>query len=164
MENEKIIKSSKGVARNTPTYEQALHRLAALCSRKEQCVSDIRTKMDAWELVPAEQEKLLQHLQQEKFLDEQRFCAAFVHDKSLYSHWGVHKIRYELKKKQLPDNLISEALGKLNPEETIHRLRQLLTVKRKTVKGKTDYEIRLKLMRYACGKGFSPEEVEKALD
>ncbi|GHT25454.1 hypothetical protein AGMMS4957_20290 [Bacteroidia bacterium] len=150
--------------RKTITYEQALHRLAAQCSRKELCVSDIRKKMDVYELPAADRNKLLAHLQKEKFVDEARFCAAFVHDKSLYSHWGLHKIRYELKKKQLPDHLIREALSHLNPDDTLRQLRQLLAAKRKTVQGKSDYEIRLKLMRYACGKGFSLEEVEKALD
>ncbi|GAP72376.1 regulatory protein RecX [Candidatus Symbiothrix dinenymphae] len=154
---------SRDNARIAPTYEQALHRLAAICSRKEQCVSDIRKKMGMWEVQPADREKLLKHLQKEKFVDEQRFCTAFVHDKSRYSRWGVHKIRYELKKKQLPDNLIREALNHLNPNETIEQLRQLLTAKRKTVKGNSDYEIRMKLMRYACSKGFSPDDVEKAL-
>jgi regulatory protein len=155
---EREVKSQKPM-----TYDRALHRLAALCSREEQCVSAIRKKMVAWELAPDDQEKVLKHLQKEQFLDERRFCAAFVHDKSLHNHWGIHKIRYELKKKHLPDDLISEALRQLNPDETVQRLRQLLIAKQKTVKGKTDYEIRLKLMRYACGKGFSQEEVEKAL-
>jgi regulatory protein len=155
---EKSVKPQK-----TVTYEQALHRLAAQCSRKELCVSDIRKKMDAWELTAADREKLLAHLQKEKFVDEARFCAAFVHDKSRYSHWGIHKIRYELKKKQLSDDQIREALSQLNPDDTHQQLRQLLAAKRKTVRGNSDYEIRIKLMRYACGKGFSLEEVESAL-
>jgi regulatory protein len=145
------------------TYEQALHRLAAWCSRAERCVYDLRRKMDVWKISREDQEKIIQRLQQEKFLDESRYCLAFVKDKFHYNRWGVQKIKYELRKKQIPDGLIRKALENIDPEESREQLRRLLENKRKTVKGNTEFEIRLKLMRFAAGRGFSLEEIEKAL-
>jgi regulatory protein len=148
---------------NTVNYEQALQRLAAYCSRGERCVQDIRRKMIRWELTEQEQTKVIRYLQREKFLDEQRFCRAFVHDKMQYNHWGVYKIRYELQKKQISESLIRAALSEIDTGETRNRLRQLLAAKRNTLKGKNDYEINQKLMRFAAGKGFSLEDIEAAL-
>jgi regulatory protein len=145
------------------TSEQVLHRLAVWCSRAERCAYDLRRKMDAWKVPLEEQDKIIQHLQQEKFWDESRYCCAFVNDKSRYNQWGIQKIRYELKKKQIPDSFIQEALENIDPEESKEQLRRLIQNKRKTVKGKNEFEIKQKLMRFATGKGFSLSEIEKIL-
>ncbi|GHV12322.1 regulatory protein RecX [Bacteroidia bacterium] len=145
-------------------FELALHRLAAYCSRAERCVYDIRQKMTLWELSENDQKKILQSLQSEKFLDEQRFCRAFVNDKSKFSHWGAYKIKYALKNKQIPTELIDEALQIIDPQANREQLRQLLEKKRKTVKGANDYEIQAKLMRFAAGRGFSPDDIEAVLN
>jgi regulatory protein len=144
--------------------EQALHRLAAYCSHAERCIFDVRRKMDAWEIPVNEQNKIIERLMQEKFLDESRYCRAFVNDKSKYSHWGAYKIKYELAKKQIPGQLIREALENLDSNESQEQLRGLLEQKRKSVKGKTEFEIKQKLMRFAASRGFSQGEIEKALE
>jgi len=143
------------------SYEQTLNRLAAYCSRAERCIWDIRQKMNDREVSAKEQEQIIQRLQNEKFLDESRYCLAFVNDKSRYSHWGAYKIKQELKKKQLPESLIREALKNISPEEALEHLRQLLQNKKKTVKGKTEFEIKQKLMRFAAGRGFSLGDIEE---
>jgi regulatory protein len=148
---------------NNLTYEQALHRLATYCSRAERCVWDVRRKMDDWEIPQGQQNQIINHLQKEKFLDEERYCKAFVNDKSRYNRWGIYKIRFELRKKQIPEPLIREALENLNPEENRERLRSLLEQKRKSVKGKNEFEIKQKLLRFAASKGFSQEEIESIL-
>ena len=148
---------------NPVKYERALHRLAAYCSRGERCVYDIRQKMIRWGLSEAEQKKAVQYLQREHFLDEKRYCRAFVHDKSQYNHWGSYKIQYELKKKQIPDGLIREAISEMDKEVQREQLQKLLVHKRKTVKGANEYEINQKLIRFAAGKGFPLEDIEAAL-
>ena len=147
----------------TPNPEKALHSLAAYCSRSERCVSDIKRKLSKWEISEHDQNNILKRLQDEKFLNEERFCKAFVNDKSKYNKWGVYKIRFELKKKEIPDSLIREALKNIAPEENEERLLQLLQAKQKSVNGKNEFEIRQKLIRFAAGRGFSLEEIEKTL-
>jgi len=144
-------------------FEQALNRLANYCSRAERCIQDVRRKLDAWEIAKDNQNKIIRRLQQEKFLDERRYCKAFVNDKSKYAHWGTFKIKYALKKKQISDDLIRESLENIDPEENREQLRQLIEQKRKSVKGKNEFDIRQKLMRFALGRGFSMEEVEEVL-
>ncbi|MDR2621209.1 MAG: RecX family transcriptional regulator [Dysgonamonadaceae bacterium] len=145
------------------SFEQALNRLANYCSRAERCISDVRRKLEAFEIAKDEQDKIIQRLQQEKFLDERRYCRAFVNDKSKYARWGAHKIKYALKKKQIPDELIRESLENLDPAENREQLRRLIEQKRKTVKGKNEFEVRQKLIRFAVGRGFALEEVESVL-
>ena len=143
---------------NKVNYEQALHRLAAYCSRSERCIHDVKQKMVAWEIPANQQIQIIQHLQKEKFLNEERYCKAFVNDKAKYNRWGIDKIRFELRKKQIPEILIQEALKNLNPEESRERLRLLIEQKKKSVKGKNEWEIRQKLLRFAASRGFSLED------
>jgi len=146
------------------SFEQALNKLANYCSRAERCVYDVRRKLDAWEIAKADQEKIIARLQQEKFLDERRYCKAFVNDKSKYAHWGAFKIKYALKKKQISGDLIRESLENIDPEENRKQLRQLIEQKRKMVKGENEWEIRQKLTRFAVGRGFSLEEAETVIN
>jgi len=148
---------------NTLSYEQALHRLAAYCSRAERCVGDICRKMTEWEIPAEQQGRIIQQLRKENFLDEERYCKAFVNDKARYNRWGIYKIQFELRKKQLPESLIKEALKDLDPEENRERLRVLIEQKKKSVKGKNEWEIRQKLLRFTASRGFSQEAIESCL-
>lgn len=88
---------------------------------------------------------------------------AYVKDKSKYNRWGINKIRYELKKKQIADVLINEALSAIDPQDNREQLRQLLESKRKSVKGNSAYEINQKLVRFAVGRGFSYDDIAAIL-
>jgi len=149
---------------NKISYEQALNRLSVYCSRAERCVFDVRRKMDEWEIPTEKQNQIIQKLQKEKFIDDERYCRAFVNDKTLYNRWGFHKIRFELKRKQIPDSIISEALKNIDFEENHERLKLLIENKMKSVKGKNERDIRYKLMRFAFGRGFMKDDIEKILD
>jgi regulatory protein len=142
------------------TYEQAIHRLAALCSLRERCIQDICQKLTLWKFSEKDQKKIVQYLQNEQFLDEKRFCKAYVNDKFKYNQWGICKIKYELKKKQIPDHLIQEALIEIDSKEIREQLRRLLESKRKTIKGKNEYEINQKLIRFANSRGFSLKDID----
>lgn len=145
------------------SYEQALHKLAAYCSKAERCNYDIRKKLTAWEFPESEQEKLIQHLNKEGFLDERRFCKAFVNDKSKFNRWGTYKIKHELRQRNIPESYIKEALLLISPEDSYLQLKLILDNKRKTIKGKDEYDIRNKLIRFAAGRGFSLEEINRVL-
>ena len=149
---------------NNLNYEQALNRIATYCSRAERCVFDVRRKLDIWEIPLEQQNKIIKKLQKEKFLDEERYCKAFVNDKTKYNRWGIYKIKFELKRKKIPDLFIEKVFENINTEENIERLRLLIEQKMKSVKGKNEWEIRQKLMRFAAGRGFSQNDIDIILE
>jgi regulatory protein len=144
------------------TYEQVLQRMADYCSRAERCIYDLHRKMRTLEIADTEQNKIIEYLQREKFIDESRYCSAFVNDKMRYNCWGAQKINYELKKKQLPETLIQEALKNIDKDANREQLCRLLQNKQRTIRGKNEYEIKQKLIRFAVGRGFSLEDIEDA--
>ena len=69
------------------TSEQALSRLAALCSRGEQAESDMRRKLQRWGIDLGETDRIVQRLKEENFLNEERYARAFVRDKARFNGW-----------------------------------------------------------------------------
>ena len=143
---------------------EALHKSATYCSLADRCIDDVRKKLTRWEIELPIQNRIIQHLIQERFLDEERFCRSFVNDKIKFNKWGINKIKFELRKRNIPDNLIQSALNSINPKENRERLLQLLIVKKKSVKGKDDFEIQQKLMRFAAGRGFAIDDILWAIE
>jgi len=98
---------------------------------------------------------MIARLIKERFIDENRYAAAFVRDKSRLAGWGEMKIRYALQKKGLEKETIAEAMGEIDPEEQLDRLAKLMQAKARTLKNATAEEKRAKLMRFAASKGFT---------
>ena len=145
------------------TEEQAFTRLARLCSTTEYCRHDLLRKMQAWQLPEGAEERILKRLEQEQFLDEMRYAHAFVRDKFLYNRWGRERIARELRKRGIVQETIDDALAEIVPEQSQQTLEQLLRTKLKTVNGKSDYDIFLKLLRYSVGRGFPQDEAHRCL-
>ena len=145
------------------TKEKALENLASYCSAAEHCIWEVRQKLDRWEIPENDSKTMIAKLVKEGFIDERRYCRAYVNDKNRYNKWGSYKIRYELEKRNIPGDIIQEALSSIQPEENQERLRQLLDAKRKSAKGKSVYEINQKLIRFAMSRGFSIDEINKVL-
>jgi regulatory protein len=147
--------------------EQALTRLQRLCSRTEKCITDIRRKLAEWEIAPSEMPKIIAQLQAGGFVDERRYVKAFIHDKITLSYWGVVKIRKALKEKKFNDEVIDEALRGVDKLTQEKNLAYLLSNKNKNLKPGLGAARKVKLVRFALGRGFEYEmairTVEKLL-
>ena len=142
--------------------EKALDKMRRLCSRREYCVSDIRSKlMKELEGVSAKVEAALKILISEKYVDDLRYATAFARDKSAISGWGQAKIRYMLSAKGVSRDVIAMALEEVDTCKASDRLLKLLENKYKSLKG--DPQWRLKLLRFAMGRGYSYDEVNEAI-
>ncbi len=144
--------------------EKAYAKVARVCSQKECAPFDIARKLQRMDLPEPVVNKIINRLKKEKYLDEKRFIRSYIHDKLHFNKWGKRKIMLFLKQKQLPQELIEEVFLEFSDGSFGESLQAVLGKKWKTVKGKSDYEKRGKLIRYALGRGFSMEEVMACLE
>jgi regulatory protein len=144
------------------TYLKFFSKAAAYCSLAEHCQHEVREKMKAWEVPEEMVDNIIDHLKEEQFIDEERYCRAFVDDKLKHNKWGCIKIRYELLRKRIPSDLIIEVFSNLDEEEYLAMAKSLMEKKRKEIKAKDDYERRNKLYRFMAGRGFELEITEHA--
>jgi regulatory protein len=138
-------------------YTAALSKAMALCSRREYCIDDIRSKLHSWSVGENEIESIIVSLVKENFINENRYSEAFVKDKFRYNKWGKVKIRANLKMKKIPADVISSALNSIDHELYLKTLEELLTTHRRSVKAKNQYDLKGKLLRYGLSKGFESE-------
>lgn len=143
--------------------KEALSRAASLCSAGEQCVSQIEEKLQRWGVDPEAQQRIINQLVEEKYIDEQRFANAYAKDKLRYNHWGRVKIALYLRQLGIASSLIRQALDKLPNDEYFKILTHLIVSKTTSVKASSDYEQRGKLIRFALGRGFEMDEILEAL-
>ena len=141
----------------------AMIRLTAKCAGSEYCVADIRKMMSRWELPEGVADKIIKRLLDERYIDEKRYAHAFVRDKFRYNHWGWIRIELELKKRNIAQEFIDEAKEEINDEANLTELRRIIKSKRRTVKGKSEYEVNAKLFRFALSRGFSYADINEVL-
>lgn len=146
------------------TPGEALNKAAAYCTLCERCISEVSTKLAAWGMPASEQQKIIGRLQQEGFIDEARYCSAFVNDKVRFNRWGRIKIRAALSEKRLPKEQVNEAIENIDEEQYMTALAEVIATKRRELKGKDDYAAQQKIMRYAAGRGYEPSLIMKAIN
>ena len=146
------------------TPGEALSKAAAYCTLCERCISEVSTKLAAWGVPHGEQQKIIVRLQQEGFIDEARYCRAFVNDKVRFNRWGRIKIRAALSEKRLPRELVNKAIENIDGELYTAALAEVISIKRRELKGKNDYSAQQKIMRYAASRGFEPSLIMKAIN
>jgi regulatory protein len=135
-------------------FKTALTKAMALCSHREFCCSEMRSKLQSWGVGDNDNEKIIGVLIKENFINEERFAQAFVKDKFNYNKWGKVKITAHLRAKNIPGEIIRTALHAIDNELYKKTLRELISGHRRFVKAKNQYDLKAKLLRYGLSKGF----------
>ena len=141
------------------TEKEWRDKAEAYCSAAERCPAEVAAKLRQWGADEKTAAVLIAHLLKERFLDESRYCRAFVRDKYRFNQWGRVKIAQALRLKQLPPAAIEEGLLEIDEDEYADILRSLITLKLRSVKAANDYDRNAKLIRYAVGKGYGMDEL-----
>lgn len=137
------------------SYDEALGKAVALCSKCEQCSSDILKKLAGWGVSAQDSRNIIAKLEEMRFLDDERFAKAYAHDKLLFSGWGKMKIATGLWAKHIPKDTLTVALENLDPSEYSDTARRVMSSRVRLNPELLDsYESRTKLLRYGVGRGF----------
>ena len=87
------------------TETEALNRVAAYCSTAEHCRAEIAEKLQRWGIAYDAIDRIINRLEQEKYIDEERFCRAFINDKYRFAKWGKMKIGQALQLKKISSSV-----------------------------------------------------------
>ena len=147
----------------TDQQKRILDRLRGLCSRREYCYADVLKKAkDALDGDAQAAKEVADLLVEDKYVDDLRYAYAYARDKASIQGWGDVKIRYMLSAKGVSASVITEALQEIDREKSSSRLHKLLENKLRSLKD--DPQCRLKLLRFALGRGYSYDEVNSLIN
>jgi regulatory protein len=146
------------------TEQEAYLQLAALCAQAEHCQQEMRDKMRRWGLDETVQNRIIDRLIKERYVDDERYARAFVKDKIRYNKWGRRKVQQALWMKRIDADIQQQVLDEIDEKEYLDVLRPLLKQKRKSIKAESDYELNQKLLRFALSRGFGFDIIRQCLD
>ena len=141
------------MAKHELSRAEWLNKAEAYCARAEHCAADVRRKLAEW-CAPEEIAGFIEEsLYKNGFLNDERFCHAYVHDKVNYQRWGRMKIEAGLRALQLPSAAICEALETIDETTYTANLRRLAADRRNDAPEKR--------IRFLMQRGFTYEEIKK---
>ena len=87
------------------------------CSYQERCHVEVEQKMYLIAIPKALHDKIIVHLIEHNFLNEERFAALFTISKFHQKSWGKNRIVNELKARHISAYLIQKSIQQLSDEE-----------------------------------------------
>lgn len=141
------------MAKHELSKAEWLDKCEGYCARSEHCAADVRRKLYEWGAPTDLSDEIEEILYKRDFLNDARFCHAYVHDKVEYQSWGRIKIQAGLRALQLPEEEIREALADIDETVYAKNLQALIASR------KNDSED--KRLRFLLQRGFTYEEIKK---
>lgn len=147
------------------TPDKALLKLADLCMVGEHCQWELREKLRKWGIYPNDADKIMAKLTDGKFVDDERFTHAFVHDRVTFRCQGRRLIMRDLLLKRIDKDIIDDALADIDNDIYMQNLWNIMARKLTQLGGDiNNYEIRNKVARFAAARGYEPSLIFSTLD
>ena len=143
--------------------ELILSRIRHFCAYQERCSREVDHKLMQWNVSSDKTRKIMHHLKEEGFIDEERFARIFVRGKFHINKWGRAKIRYELKSRTIPEYLVTKAMGEIGEDDYMRTIRELVLKKMSEINKEKHLNIREKIITFVTGKGFEFDLISKVL-
>ncbi len=136
------------------TVDEATRALEHFCAYQERCHKEVEKKLYDLNMIPEAKEKIILHLLQHNFLNEERFSKAFARGKFSIKKWGKLRIINELKFKNISIYNIKTALNEIDDKEYLETLHSIAEKKLPSIKETNSYKKRNKLSSFLISKGY----------
>lgn len=143
------------------TYEEIKKKISAYCAYQERCHLEVRNKLRQYGLYGTILENIMAWLITENFLKEERYARTIAGGKFRIKKWGRIKIVQFLKKKQVSDYCIRQAIEEINEDEYQEAIMILIKKKSNQLDESDRYKKTNKIARFMIGKGYEPDLVWK---
>jgi len=131
------------------------------CAYQERCIYDLKKKLMEWNASEKTIASIVKQLEQEGFINEERYAVSFAIGKLRNNKWGKNKIYYALSKKNIPEIYVEMGLNEIDQEEYINTLKSVLASKK--INDTDEFRRNNKLVRFAVQKGYQSDLVWKVV-
>ncbi len=145
------------------SYYDIYYKLIKYISIRLRSESEIKKYLEKYQLSEKDESSLIQKLKESGLLNDQHFIKAFISDKIHLSTMGPLKIKSELLKHHLDENLIDQALAQVDQEIVFNKLHKMVLKKVKANKKYSSYMLRQKLLIYFRDLGYDTGMIDECL-
>lgn len=134
------------------------------CAYQERCVWDLKNKLYEWKVRPEVAQKIINTLEKENYLNEERFARVFAGGKFRIKKWGRNKISSELRARKIPELFVQIGLEEIDEYEYIKTLRALIEKKSKEFDDPKDVVNKNKIYNFVLSRGFEHDLILKCFN
>ncbi len=136
------------------TVDEALIKLENYCVYRERCHKEVEIKLNEMRMIPEAKEKIILHLLERDFLNEERFAKAFARGKFRIKKWGRQRIIRELKYKGISKYNIDTALKEISDTDYLNTFHELADKKYQSITESNKNKKKKKLIDYLLYRGW----------
>lgn len=127
------------------------------CAFQERSRLEVRRKMASLKMSPSEADELMQELEGQGFVNDERFAECFIRGKINIKRWGRVKIRIELQQHGISSDIISQKMSEIDDNQYFENLQYLIfRWNRENPDGEKQ-----KLFRFLMSKGYTIDEIRQ---
>lgn len=134
------------------------------CAYQERSKYEVEKKLKNFNLPPAQLKEILISLEENEYLNEERFAKLYTSGKFRIKKWGKIKIASELRIKKIPQSVIQNALNQINLNEYKQTIKDLIKKKERQLKKDTGTIKNQKILRFVLSKGFESSMIIPLLE
>jgi regulatory protein len=136
------------------TVDEALTNLENYCVYRERCHKEVEQKLNELRMIPEAKEKIILHLIEHDFLNEERYAKAFARGKFRIKKWGRQRIIRELKFKGISKYNIDTALNEIPDADYLNTFHELAEKKFNSIIESNKNKKKKKLIDYLLYRGW----------
>lgn len=148
----------------TYTVDEAQNVLDNYCAYQERCHKEVQLKLKKMGMIPEAMDKIIVHLIEHNYLNEERFAKAFVRGKFRIKKWGKNRLVRELKFREVSKYSIESGLSEIEPEEYLEILDELVKKRIAQVKERNQYKKKRKVADYLLYRGWESHLIYEKLN
>lgn len=146
------------------TVDELQKKMEYYCVYQDRCYQEVERKMNEHQLIPEAKEKILLHLMQHDFLNEERFSKSFARGKFRIKNWGKQRIIRELKTKNISNYNINSALKEIDDEDYLETIYRITKNRNHTITENNIYKRKKKLQDFLLRKGYEYDLIFKIVN
>jgi regulatory protein len=141
-------------------YHQVYKRAVRLIDHRPRSIAEVRRRMERQGIVPDLVEKVIGQLTAVGLLDDAEFARLWVENRETFRPRSHQMLRYELRQKGLDEKTITQALERVDEEQSAHRL----ALERGRRLSHLDWSaFRQKLTGYLARRGYPYDIIRRAV-
>ena len=142
-------------------FTKALAKAFDMLSRKPYSRKELSEKLSKSGYDEAIVFEVAEELESLGYINDADYAALFL-EHCLSKMWGKKKIRFEMKQKGLADEIIAEAIGSLDDENTEDEMTDMILARYRG-EDMTDMKTKARITRYFASRGFDFALIDKAI-
>lgn len=142
-------------------FTKALGKAFDMLSRKPYSRKELADKLSQSGYDEAIVFEVAEELESLGYINDTDYAALFL-EHCTSKMWGKKKIRYEMKQKGLSDEIIAEALGALDDDDTEEEMTDMILARYRG-EDLTDMKTKARITRYFASRGFDFALIDKAI-